>query len=103
MVTQRSLTQVRASLAQPVPWLLGLAFGMYTLQWHAIMVWLPTYVTTTFGLGTGWAALLTLFYVVINILGNTAGSRLIHRGVPRGKVIAGSFIVTSILFVGIFF
>ena len=98
----RSLAQVRASLAQPVPWLLGLAFGMYTLQWHAIMVWLPTYLTTTFELSAALAAWLTLAYVLINIIGNTTGGRLVHAGVARGKIIAGAFTVTSVLFVAIF-
>jgi MFS transporter, CP family, cyanate transporter len=40
---RRSLASLGRSLAQPVPWLLGLAFAMYAIQHMTLIVWLPTY------------------------------------------------------------
>src|SRR5215470_2772549 len=40
---RRSLASLGASLSQPVPWLLGIAFAVYAIQHVTLMVWLPTY------------------------------------------------------------
>lgn len=99
---ERPLSGIRASLAQPVLWLLGVAFAMYAIQHHALMVWLPTYLMETRGLGVAPAALATALAVIVNVLGNVAGGWLIQRGVPRGRIIAATFIVISLAFLAIF-
>jgi len=98
----RSLASIRASLAQPVVWLLGLAFAMYTIQHNGVMVWLPTYLLQTRGLGAAPAALATALVVFVNCFGNVIGGALIQRGVPRGRIIGATFIVTSLTFLAIF-
>ena len=100
--TERPLAGVRASLAQPVLWMLGLAFAMYAIQHHALMIWLPTYLLETRGVGVGPAALATALAVVVNCLGNVAGGWLIQRGVPRGRIIGATFLVISAAFFAIF-
>lgn len=100
--TSRSLASLRHSLAQPVPWLLGLAFAMYAIQHVTLMVWLPTYLLETRGIAGAAAALLTAAAVFVNCFGNLLGGWLIQRDFPRGGIIAGTFIVTSLAFVGIF-
>jgi MFS family permease len=100
--TGRPLASVRASLAQPVLWLLGLAFAMYAIQHHALMIWLPTYLLETRGLGVTPAALATALAVFANCFGNVLGGWLIQRGVPRGRIIGVTFIITSLTFFAIF-
>jgi MFS family permease len=100
--TRRSAASIRASLAQPVLWLLGIAFAMYAIQHHALMIWLPTYLLETRGLAGTQAALATALAVFANCFGNVLGGWLIQRGVPRGRVIGATFIVTSLTFLGIF-
>jgi MFS transporter, CP family, cyanate transporter len=98
----RSLASVRRSLAQPVPWLLGIAFAMFAIQHVTLIVWLPTYLLETRGIAGAAAALLTAFAVFVNCFGGVLGGWLIQRGIPRGLIIAATFVVISLAFVGIF-
>lgn len=100
--TPRSIASVRASLAQPVPWLLGVAFGAYTLQFYAIMMWLPTYLLQTRSTDATTSALLTAGFVLINGCGNMMGGWFMHRKVPIGRIIGVSFAITTVVFFGIF-
>lgn len=100
--TRRSLASVRHSFAQPVPWLLGIAFAMFAIQHVTLMVWLPTYLLETRGIAGAAAALLTALAVFVNCFGNILGGWLIQRNFPRGRIIAVTFVVTSFAFVGIF-
>ena len=99
---ERSLASVRGSLAQPALWLLGAAFAMYAIQHHALMIWLPTYLLETRGLDVTRAALATALAVFANCFGNALGGWLIQRGIGRGRIIAGTFLVTSLTFFAIF-
>ena len=99
---KRSLADIRSSLSQPVPWMLGAAFGMYTIQFHAVMVWLPTYLLGTRGASGAQAALLTAGFVAVNVLGSVIGGLMLHRGWRRGHIIGGCFMLTSLLFIGMF-
>lgn len=100
--TPRSLASIRASLAQPVPWLLGVAFAAYTLQFYAIMMWLPTYLLQTRSTGATTSALLTAGFVLINGFGNVMGGWFMHRNIPIGRIIGISFAITTVAFLGIF-
>lgn len=99
---KRSLATLFASMRQPVPWLLGASFGVYNIQFYAVMVWLPTYLLQTRGIDAGPAAVLTALFVFVNFFGNLIGAWLIQRGIGRGRIIGGSFLVTGILFAAIF-
>jgi predicted MFS family arabinose efflux permease len=100
--TPRSLASIRASLAQPVPWLLGVAFAVYTLQFYAIMMWLPTYLLQTRSTDVTTSGLLTALFVFINACGNMMGGWFMHRKVPLGRIIGVTFIITTAAFLGIF-
>lgn len=99
---RRSLASLERSLAQPVPWLLGLAFAAYAIQHMALIVWLPTYLLETRGMAGAAAALLTALAVFVNCFGNVLGGWLIQRNIARGRIIGATFAVTSLAFVGIF-
>ena len=98
----RSLASIRQTLAQPVPWLLGTAFAAYTLQFYTVMVWLPTYLLETRGIGATLSSLLTALYILANAFGNLMGSWLVHRQVARGPTIGTAFLATAVIFLGIF-
>lgn len=98
----RTLASVKASLALPVPWLLGLTFSMYALQFFAIMMWLPTYLQDTRGIVGTPAALLTALMVGANVIGNLVGGWLVQQNIPRGTIIASVFVNTAIVFIAIF-
>jgi MFS transporter, CP family, cyanate transporter len=100
--TRRSLASIKASLAQPVLWLLGVAFAVYAIQHIAVIIWLPTYLIETRGVSVTAAALATALAVFVNCFGNILGGWLIQRHVPRGRIIALTFMATSVTFVGIF-
>ena len=98
----RSLASIRASLALPMPWLLGVAFAAYTLQFYAIMMWLPTYLLQTRSAGATTSALLTALFVLVNAFGNIMGGWFLHRNVPLGHIIGVTFAITTVAFLGIF-
>lgn len=100
--TPRSLASVRASLAQPVPWLLGVTFAVYTLQFYAVMIWLPIYLLQTRSADATASALLTAAFVLANAFGNMMGGWLMHRNNPRGLIIGMTLTITTFAFLGIF-
>ena len=99
---RRSIASIRASLSQPVPWLLGIAFAVYTLQFHAVMMWLPTYLLQTRSADATTSAMLTALYIFVNIFGNVTGSWLMHRNFRRGRVIGITFALTTATFLLMF-
>lgn len=98
----RTLSSIRVSLAQPVPWLLGTVFGAYTLQFYAVMMWLPTYLLQTRSTAPTTSSVLTALFVLVNALGNLAGGWLMNRNAALGRVIGMSFAATSVIFLGMF-
>lgn len=100
--TSRSLASIRAALAQSVPWLLGVVFAAYTLQFYAVMMWLPTYLLQTRSAGATTSALLTALFVLVNAFGNIMGGWFMHRNVPLGRIIGVTFAMTTMAFVAIF-
>jgi len=98
----RSLAHIRGALAQPVPWLLGLVFAVYTTQNVSMLIWLPTYLQEVGHVGAAAAAMLTALAIFCNCFGNVFGGWLVQRKVPRGRIIISTFCITSVLFAGIF-
>jgi predicted MFS family arabinose efflux permease len=88
-VGPRPVAAVLEPLKRPGPWWLGLAFAFYTAQFSTVMVFLPTFLVGR-GVSLGAAGLMTACYVAINVPGNLAGTWLLHRGVPRGGLIAAT-------------
>lgn len=93
---------VRATLARPSLWLFGLCFALYTLQWFAIMSWLPTFLIETQGRSPAGAAVWGAAVVGVNALGNFAAAWLMHRRAPRWALIAAAFAVMGGAAAGVF-
>lgn len=66
------------TLRDPGPWLLALCFACYAAQWLVVIGFLPT-VYIEAGVGGAWAGVLTAAAALINIAGNVAGARALHR------------------------
>jgi len=85
----------RRMLARPGPWLFALCFTLYTIQWFAIMAWLPTFLIESQGRGVTGASLLAALVVFANIAGNISAGWMMHRGAPRWALIASAFTVMA--------
>lgn len=79
---------LRIVAGRPGPWLLGLAFGTYALQWAALVTWLPSFMIEQLALAPATAGLLTAAVVFVNVPGNVIGGVLVNRGVPRWALVA---------------
>ncbi|MEE8516986.1 MAG: MFS transporter [Alphaproteobacteria bacterium] len=97
-----SFDDIRVTVARPGPWLLAFCFGLYTLQWLALMAWMPTFLVESRGATLGMAATLTVIAVAVNIPGNLMGGYLLHRGVARWLLLAGAAALSVVLGIGIF-
>lgn len=82
----------RRLMACPGPWLFALCFTLYTIQWFAIMAWLPTFLIESQGRGLAGASMLAALVVFSNVFGNLAAGWTMHRGVPRWALISTAFI-----------
>ena len=86
----------KSLMARPGPWLLGLIFTLYSLQWFAVMTWLPTFLIETQGRSLTSASLFAALVVFVNVFGNlAAGWMMMRRGVPRWSLIAFSFVIMA--------
>lgn len=91
-----------AALRQPLPWLLGLCFGAWTVQHFALIVWLPTFLIEQRGLATGPVVALSCVMVLANVPGNLLGGALLQRGLPRGLLLAVAQGCTGLCAIGLF-
>ncbi len=92
----------KQALAQPLPWLLGIAMFSWTIQHYALIIWLPTFLKEQRDLGPLAVALLSCLMVLVNVPGNLLGGSLLQRNHKRGKLIASASLVTGLSGVGIF-
>ncbi|NIR31354.1 MAG: MFS transporter [Gammaproteobacteria bacterium] len=99
---RRSWADVRASVGRAGPWLLAACFTCYTLQFFALMAWLPTFLVEDLGAPLSTAAWMTALVVAANMLGNWLGGWLLHRGVERWLVIAVVAATLGFLAVAVF-
>lgn len=75
------------------PWLLAGCFAIYTLQWMAMMVWLPTFLYDEFQFGLGQATVIVAVVIVANAPGNWLGGYLSQRGLAPARLILASGLV----------
>lgn len=74
---------LRLTLTSRGPWLVALAFAMYSSQWLAVVGFLPS-VYARAGVGAAAAGALTALVCAANIIGNVAAGRLLRQG-PRAQ------------------
>jgi MFS family permease len=71
-------------------WLVALCFSMYSGQWLAVVGFLPS-IYAQAGLAPGATAWLTALAAAVNIIGNLAAGRLLHRRVPPLALLVAGF------------
>ncbi len=81
--------RLRQTLSSPGPWLVALAFAMYSGQWLAVIGFLPSiYAQAGFSAAVG--GLLTALAAAVNMVGNIASGRLLQLGwAPQRLLYAG--------------
>ena len=94
----RSLTVLR----MPALWLLGACFGCYTLQFFAVVTFLPTFLIEDLDYSNHKAALLTAVVVMANTIGTVVGGWLLQRGVPATTQIAATLSLLWLASIGLF-
>nr|WP_249728839.1 MFS transporter [Acidovorax sp. CCYZU-2555] len=91
--------RLRVTLASPGPWLVALAFAMYSSQWLAVVGFLPS-VYAQAGVGAVAAGALTALVCAMNIIGNVAAGRWLLRGLAAQRLLFwgfGSMALTAFL------
>lgn len=87
---------------RPGPVLLGAIFGVYAMQWNALMAWMPSFLIETKGTGPALAAVLTAAVIAANVPGNLVCGWLMRRGVSRPPLIVLALLAMALCGVGIF-
>ena len=83
------------ALRRPGPWLLAAGFACYTVQFFAVVTWMPTFLVESVGTTREAAALAGALVVAANVIGCLAGAWLLHRGAARWKLLAITFLVMA--------
>jgi MFS family permease len=76
-------------------WAVALSFAMYSGQWMAVVGFLPS-IYAQAGVAAAATAWLTALAAGVNIIGNLAAGRLLHRGVPPVALLTAGFVVMSL-------
>ncbi|MEY4654395.1 MAG: hypothetical protein RI884_2976 [Pseudomonadota bacterium] len=80
----------RARLGQTLrargPWLLALAFAVYSAQWLSVVGFLPS-IYAQGGISPAWSGLATALAAGVNTVGNVAAGRLLQRGVAPQRLL----------------
>lgn len=72
--------RLHLTLRSAGPWRIALAFAMYSCQWLSVIGFLPS-IYAQAGLSAQVAGTLTALASLVNVTGNIAAGRLLHRGV----------------------
>lgn len=91
-----------ATLRRAGLWWLSAAFVAYTIQWSALLVWLPSVIMETRHASAMQAAELTALVAAANAPGGVLGAWLLHRRVPRGLLIVVANVAMGLCCIGIF-
>jgi len=84
------------TLSAAGPWVVALAFAMYSSQWLAVVGFLPS-VYAQAGVSGQLAGVLTAAVCAANILGNVAAGRLLHKGVSARTVLTVGFVTMGVM------
>ncbi len=89
------------TLTRPGPWLVALTFAAYSGQWIAVIGFLPT-IYMEAGVSDAATGVLTALAAAVNMLGNIGAGRLLHRGIPPGRLLAIGFVTMALACVATF-
>jgi MFS family permease len=87
----RAFAQLRHIIRSPGPVLLALAFGLYSVQYHALTGLLPTLLVERLGLSISQAGTISAGTIVANGLGAAAAGFLLRKGIALWAVISAGF------------
>lgn len=83
--------RLRETLSRRGPWLVALAFAMYSSQWLAVVGFLPS-VYAQAGVDVAAAGALTALVCAVNVLGNVGAGQLLHRGWSPQRLLCVGFV-----------
>lgn len=86
---------LRLTLRSRGAWAVALSFAMYSGQWMAVVGFLPS-IYAQAGVAAAATAWLTALAAGVNIIGNLAAGRLLHRGVAPVALLAAGFVAMSL-------
>ncbi|MDP2417704.1 MAG: MFS transporter [Hydrogenophaga sp.] len=78
------------TLSTPGPWLVAVAFFLYSGQWLAVVGFLPT-IYSQAGYSGAAVGVLSALAAGINMAGNIGAGRLFARGVPPGQILSVAY------------
>lgn len=87
---------LKATLGSGGPWLVALAFALYSSQWMAVIGFLPT-VYAQAGVAAGAAGALTALASLVNVAGNVGAGRLLHAGWPAHRLLVIGFVAMGLM------
>ena len=87
--------RLRDTLTSWGPWRVAITFSMYSSQWLAVIGFLPS-IYAQAGLSGQVAGLLTAFACLVNVTGNVAAGRLLHRGVCARHLLYVGFVAMGL-------
>ena len=88
------IDRLRRTLAAPGPWLLALAFSVYSSQWLAVIGFLPS-IYAQAGISSEASGALTALAAAMNIVGNFASGRWLQRGVSAQALLRCGFAIMA--------
>ncbi|PKO31409.1 MAG: MFS transporter [Betaproteobacteria bacterium HGW-Betaproteobacteria-9] len=98
MVAVRALspwTRVQQTLVAPGPWLVALAFFLYSGQWLAVVGFLPT-IYNQAGYSGVVVGVLTALAAGINMVGNIGAGRCLARGMRPGVLLSTAYLAMAL-------
>jgi MFS family permease len=85
-------TRLAHTLSTRGPWLIAVSFAVYSSQWLAVIGFLPS-IYTQAGISGVATGLLTALAAAVNMVGNIASGRLLHRGHQPTTLLSVGFVV----------
>ncbi|MEO7007833.1 MAG: MFS transporter [Caldimonas sp.] len=95
------VARLRQTLARRGPWLVAMSFAAYSSQWLAVIGFLPTIYLQAGIAGVATGAL-TALAAGVNMVGNLAAGRLLHRGARPTLLLALGFIAMGVASIAAF-
>jgi predicted MFS family arabinose efflux permease len=99
---ERGLADIRRVMRMPGPILLALAFGFYSIQYHALTGLLPTLLVERLGVTVASAGLISAVAIVANGAGGVSAGFMLRRGFPLWVLFAAAFAFMAAAAFGIF-
>jgi predicted MFS family arabinose efflux permease len=87
--------RIGATVRSPLPWVAGLAFACYTVQWMTVVGFLPT-ICQQNGLRGIWPGVLTAVVGAVGAAGSIGTAPLLERGVPVRVLLISSFAAMAV-------